>query len=89
MDPCSIVRVLLSLAENLDWPLHQFDIKNGFLHGELEEGVYMDLSPGYTASKNSGAICKLQRALYSLKQSLRIWFSHFSMAMKNIWVSTK
>ncbi|CAL8168984.1 unnamed protein product [Prunus armeniaca] len=29
------VRVLLSLAANLDWPLHQFDVKDAFLHGEL------------------------------------------------------
>jgi len=33
----SIVRVLLSFAANLDWPLHQFDVKNTFLHGDLEE----------------------------------------------------
>ena len=31
------VRVLLSLTVNLDWPLHQFDVKNAFLHGDLEE----------------------------------------------------
>uniref|UniRef100_A0A2N9HDA0 Reverse transcriptase Ty1/copia-type domain-containing protein n=1 Tax=Fagus sylvatica TaxID=28930 RepID=A0A2N9HDA0_FAGSY len=57
------VRVLLSLAANLDWPLHQLDVKNAFLHGDLEEEVYMDIPPGYTASSKAKIACKLQRAL--------------------------
>ena len=37
------VRILLSLAANLNWPLHQFDVKNAFLHGDLAEEFYMDI----------------------------------------------
>ncbi|XP_028075721.1 uncharacterized protein LOC114277963 [Camellia sinensis] len=38
-------RVLFSLASNLNWPLHQFDVKNAFFHGDLEEEVYMGIVP--------------------------------------------
>ena len=64
-----IVRVLLSLAANLDWPLHQLDVKNVFLHGDLEEEIYMDIPLGYTATSESKITCRLQRALYRLNQS--------------------
>jgi hypothetical protein len=40
----STVRVLLSLAINLDWPLHQLDVKNAFLHGHLKEEIYIWIS---------------------------------------------
>ena len=75
----STVRVLLSLATNLDWPLHQFDVKNVFLHGDLKEEVYMELRPRYTTSTETKVVCKLQQALYGLKQSPRAWFGRFSL----------
>lgn len=37
------IKILLSLATNFDCPLQQFDVKNTFLHGDLEEEVYMDI----------------------------------------------
>ncbi|RVW59858.1 Retrovirus-related Pol polyprotein from transposon RE1 [Vitis vinifera] len=46
------VRVLLSLAANLDWSLHQLDVKNAFLNGDLEEEVYMDIPVGLETSSN-------------------------------------
>ena len=41
------VRVILSIAANLDWSLQQLDVKNVFLNGDLEEEVYMDFPPGF------------------------------------------
>ena len=61
------VRVLLSLAINLDWPLHQFNVKNAFLHGDIEEEVYMDIPLGFKISVKDGCVCQLQKALYGLK----------------------
>ncbi|RVW46152.1 Retrovirus-related Pol polyprotein from transposon RE1 [Vitis vinifera] len=77
------VRVLLSLAANLDWPLQQFDVKNAFLHGELSEEVYMDLPPGCMVSeKQCQKVCKLKKSLYGLKQSSRAWFGRFTKSMR-------
>lgn len=76
------VRVILSLVANLDWPLHQFNVNNAFLRGDLEEEVYMDMPLGYTMSSTTEVVCKLQRALYWLKQSPRAWFGRFNQAMK-------
>ncbi|RDX99115.1 hypothetical protein CR513_17875, partial [Mucuna pruriens] len=58
------VRILLSLAANLDWPLHQYDVKNAFLHGDLEEEIYMDIPLDYLVPSQDKLVCKLERALY-------------------------
>jgi hypothetical protein len=48
------IRVLLSIAANLDWPLYQFNVKNAFLHGDLEEEVYMEILPRLEDSSSAG-----------------------------------
>ena len=58
------IRVLISLVANLDWSLHQFDVKNIFLHGDFEEKVYMDIPPGFIPSTQRSVVCKLQNVLY-------------------------
>ena len=58
------IRVLLSLAANLDWPLHQFDIKNAFLNGELEKEVFMTLPPRFCKEEEKIRVCKLKKSLY-------------------------
>jgi hypothetical protein len=43
----SSIRILISLVANLDWPLFQLEVKNAFLHGDLQEHVYMEQPPGF------------------------------------------
>ena len=75
------VRILLSLAAILGWSLQQFDVKNVFLLGDLEEEVYMKALLGYDRKLGKNKVCKLKKALYGLKRSLRAWFGQFTKVM--------
>lgn len=68
------VHLFLSLATIHHWSLYQLDIKNVFLHGDLQEEVYMEQSPEFVVQEKFGLVCKLSKSLYGLKQSLRVWF---------------
>ncbi|RVX16767.1 Retrovirus-related Pol polyprotein from transposon RE1 [Vitis vinifera] len=70
------VRTILALAASSDWPLHQMDVKNAFLHGDLKECIYMKPPRGLFSSPTSH-VCKLRRFLYGLKQAPRAWFEKF------------
>ncbi|WRX30654.1 Reverse transcriptase [Theobroma cacao] len=80
------IRVLLSLATNLDWVLHQMDVKNdvknALLSGELDEEVYMDLPPSFEEAIGNKKICRLKKSLYGLKLLPRAWFDHFAKSTK-------
>jgi hypothetical protein len=75
------VRILVSCAANFGWKLHQLDVKNAFLHGDLQEEVYMEIPPGFGTSQTKGKVCRLKKSLYGLKQSPRAWFDRFRRAM--------
>jgi Reverse transcriptase (RNA-dependent DNA polymerase) len=72
------VRILLSIAVNQKWSLHQMDVKNVFLQGTLEDEVYMSLPPGHAQEGNANLVCKLKKSIYGLKQSPRAWYGKLS-----------
>jgi hypothetical protein len=53
------IRVVLSLTANIDWSLHQFDVKNAFFRDDLKEEVYINIPPSYMATLESKILCKL------------------------------
>lgn len=79
------VKVLLGLAAAKDWTLTQMDVSNAFLHGELDEEIYMSLPQGYTPAPGTclppNPVCRLRKSLYGLKQASRQWYKRLSSVL--------
>ncbi len=66
------VRAIIAMAAK-GWSLHQMDVKNVFLHGDLQEEMYMEQPPGYVDQTHPNLVCRLKKVLYGLKQTPRAW----------------
>jgi hypothetical protein len=67
------VRVIIAMATTKGWSLHQMDVNNVFLHGDLQKEVYMEQPPCYVDQTHPNLVCRLKKALYGLKQAPRVW----------------
>lgn len=74
------VRLILALSAAYNWNITQMDVTNAFLHGDLNEELYIAIPPGYThpllarSSSSCTYVCKLLKSLYGLRQAPHCWF---------------
>jgi len=67
------IRTIITMAIAKRWSLHQMDVKNVFLHGDLHEKVYMEQPPSYVDQTHPNLVYRLKKALYNLKQAPKAW----------------
>ncbi len=61
------IRIIIAMAITKGWFLHQMDVKNDFLHGDLQEEIYMEQPANYVDQTHPNLVCRLKKALYGLK----------------------
>ena len=72
----SIILLLSVTAAAFDFEVEQMDVKTTFLHGDLEEEIYMKQPGGFAVKGKKELVCKLKKSLYGLKQSPRMWYQN-------------
>ncbi|TQD79662.1 hypothetical protein C1H46_034794 [Malus baccata] len=78
------IQIILTLAAQYDWFLHQLDVSNAFLHGTLYEQVFMQQPPGFEDSLHPNHICHHHKSLYGLKQAPRAWYDKLHGALTSL-----
>jgi hypothetical protein len=76
----SIIFMLFVVAA-FDFEVEHMDVKTTFLHGGLEEEIYMKQPEGFVVKGKKELVCKLKKSLYGLKQSPRMWYQKFDTYM--------
>ena len=77
----SSIHILFALVAQFNMELVQMDVKTTFLHGDLEEEIYITQPDGFKVAGKENLVCKLNNSLYGLKQSPRQWYKRFDQFM--------
>ena len=76
------IRLILSFAASNRMRLMTFDVRTAFLHGDLQEEIYMYQPEGF--DDGTGRVCKLNKSIYGLKQAPKNWNEKFSKYLKSV-----
>ena len=72
-----MIRTVLTIVAGKNWPAHQLDFSNAFLHGNLSECVYCNHPTGFEDPRQANTVCLLSCSLYDLRQAPPAWFLRF------------
>ena len=75
------IRTVLSIATSMNLEVEQLDVKKIFLHGDLEEEIYMQHPEGFVEKRKEHLVFRLKKSLYGLKQAPRQWYRKFDSFM--------
>ena len=76
------IRQVLALAATKCWEVHHMDVKSAFLHGEIQEEIYMQQPKGF--QEDPSLVCRLKKSLYGLKQAPRAWYAKMDAFLLSI-----
>lgn len=71
------IRYLLFVVVAFDLEIEKMDMKTTFLHGDLDQEIYMKQLEVFIKEGKENISCKLKESLYGLKQSPRMWYQKF------------
>lgn len=80
----STIHTVLRIVISYYWPIHQLEVKNAFLHGDLAEEVYMKQPSEFVDPRYPTHVFRLHKALYGLKEAPRAWYLRFAVYLSSI-----